>query len=69
MMSIRGFPTKKALKDRVKVGPLDSGVLVETSMFGPQNKDGVHAIVGPSEYERRWYAQVTISDGQITRVS
>lgn len=68
MMSISGFKTKKALKERVKEGPLDVAALVDTSMFGSEKTDGTHAIVGPSAYDRRWYAEVTIKDDEIVAV-
>lgn len=42
----------------------------ETSMFGPEfKKNGTFAVVGPSPYERKWFAQVTMKEGKITKVS
>ena len=68
MMSVYECPTKKALKARV--GQEASRVLQETSMFGPELRDhGKFAVVGPSPYERKWYAQVTVTGGKITKVS
>ena len=60
------YPTKKALK--LAVGqPLKN---VETSMFGPEyRKDGVFCVVGPSPYNRKWYAEVTMKDGLIAKVT
>ena len=72
MMSIRGFRTKKALKEAVAGdAPVYAHrVLVDTSIFGSEIKDhGTAAIVGPSPYERKWFAQITITDGRITKVS
>ena len=43
----------------------------ETSIFGAEydpNMQGV-AVVGPSPTERKWYAQVWLTDGLITKVS
>ena len=42
----------------------------ETSLFGSEYKTGqILVVVGPSEYERRWYAQVWLNeDGTIRRV-
>ncbi len=43
---------------------------VETSIFAPEyNEDGTFAVVGPSPYVRKWYAQVTMKDGLIQKVS
>lgn len=70
VMGIAGFKTKKALKERVKGGPvLTIDALVDTSMFGSEKTDGRHAIVGPSPYDRRWYASITVKDGEIVQVS
>lgn len=60
------YKTKKALKESVGQ-PLR---YVETSMFGPEYRDnGRFAVVGPSPYERKWFAQVTMKDGLIAKVS
>ncbi len=69
MMSVRGCPTKKSLKQ--KIGQVASDVLVETSMDGPELRDNMkgEAIVGPGPYDRKWYAQVTIKDCLITKVT
>ena len=68
MMSINGCKTKKALK--TKVGQSVDGLFVETSMFGPEYKgDGRYAVVGPSPYERRWYANVFVEDGKVVKVT
>lgn len=41
----------------------------ETSMFGAEYKpNGVLTVVGPSAYDRKWYAQVTMRDGRIEKV-
>lgn len=41
----------------------------ETSAHGNEYKeDGVVYVVGPSEYERKWYARVTIKNGLIEKV-
>ena len=60
------YKTKKALKENVG-RPLR---YEETSMFGPEYRDnGSFCVVGPSPYERKWFAQVTIKDGLISKVS
>ncbi len=68
MMSINGCQTKKALK--AKVGQDADGLFVETSIFGTEYKgDGRYAVVGPAPYVRKWYAQVTVKDGKVAKVS
>lgn len=65
MMSAN-YPTKKALKAAIGK-PLR---YVETSMFGAEyREDGKFAVVGPSPYVRKWYAQVTMAGGLISKVS
>lgn len=64
MMAAR-YPTKKALKENIGK-PLR---YVETSMFGPEYKEnGKFCVVGPSPYERKWYAEVTMENGLIAKV-
>lgn len=59
------YPSKKALKESVGK-PLRH---VETSVFGPEYKEnGSFCVVGPSPYERKWYAEVTMKDGLIAKV-
>ena len=42
----------------------------ETSMFGPEFKaNGTFCVVGPSPYKRKWFAEVTMKDGKIAKVS
>lgn len=42
----------------------------ETSIFGPEFKtDGKFCVVGPSPYERKWFAEVIMKDGKISKVS
>ena len=68
MLSIYGCKTKKDLKARV--GQLVSDLFVETSMFGPEFKgDGAYPVVGPSPYERKWFATVRVTDGKVSKVS
>ena len=60
------YPTKKALKESIGK-PLR---YQETSMFGTEyTPDGSHPVVGPSPYERKWYATVVMKDGLIAKVS
>jgi hypothetical protein len=60
------YKTKKDLKAAIGQ-PLR---YVETSAFGPEYKDnGTFPVVGPSPYERKWYATVTMKDGKIVKVS
>lgn len=60
------YKTKKDLKASIG-SALNYG---ETSMFGPEYKaTGSFAVVGPSESQRKWYAEVTMKDGKIVSVS
>jgi hypothetical protein len=64
MMAAR-YKTKKDLKAAVGQ-PLR---YTETSMFGAEYKpNGTFCVVGPSPYERRWYAEVTMENDVIKRV-
>jgi len=67
MMSYSGCQTKKELKLRVGHSPR----FIETSFFGLEydGKDGRYTIVGPSPYNRKWYATVTVKNGIIVKVS
>jgi len=67
MMGISGFRTKKELKE---YGIEKAPTFIETSMFGPEYKgDGTYSVVGPSPYQRKWYATVTVKNGIITKVT
>ena len=65
MMGAR-YKTKKDLKAAIG----QSLRYVETSTFGEEYRDnGKFCVVGPSPYERKWFAEVTMSDGKIAKVS
>lgn len=60
------YRTKKDLKAAIGK-PLR---YVETSMVGAEYRpDGKFCVVGPSPYERKWYAEVTMENGLIKKVS
>lgn len=61
------YPSKKALKENVGK-PLN---YVETSLFGAEYKsNGTFCVVGPCAYtNRKWYAQVTMENDLIKKVS
>ena len=71
MMAL-AFKTKKAAKEalaaRGSLGPED---IIETSMFGPQYKDGQHAVVVSLEPDRvrNSFATITVEGGRITKVA
>lgn len=45
-------------------------VYQEVSLFGPEYKSNGHInVVGPSEYVRKWFAQVTMENDIIIRVT
>ena len=59
------YKTKKALRDSIGK-PLRFN---ETSMFGSEYRDdGLLTGVGPSEYVRKWYANVVMVNGLIAKV-
>ena len=61
------YKTKKALKESIG----ERLRYVETSIFGSEYSDDMSgvAVVGPSPTQRKWYAQVWVSDGLITKVT
>ena len=60
------YKSKKDLKAAVG----QSLRYVETSMFGPEFRaNGKFCVVGPSPYERKWFAEVTMENGLIKKVS
>jgi hypothetical protein len=65
MLAASGYRHKKDLKAAVGQ-PLGHH---ETSIVGREYRPtGTFCVVGPSAYERRWYARVTMKDGVIERV-
>lgn len=65
-MLVAKYPTKKVLKASVGQ-PLN---YEETSLFGAEYvPDGSFSVVGPSAYQRKWYARITMKDGLIAKVS
>ena len=66
MTMVARYKNKKDLKAAVGC-PLR---YEETSMFGPEYRaDGSFSVVGPSAYQRKWFARVTMQGGKITRVT
>ena len=61
------YKTKKELKANVGK-PLRA---IETSMFGPEYKEnGKFCVVGPDPFTcRKWFAEVTMENGLIKKVS
>jgi hypothetical protein len=65
MLGIHGFNTKKELKNAVGTAP----DFIETSFFGPEyTGDGSYCVVGPDPQTRKWFAELTITNGLITSV-
>lgn len=66
-MGYIGVKTKKELKTMVGQSPL----FQETSIFGAEYKgDGTYCVVGPCPYtKRKWYAEVTVKDGLVVKVT
>ena len=61
------YKTKKALKESVG----RELRYVETSLFGEEFKEnGKFCVVGPYAYtSRKWYAEVTMENGKIKKVT
>ena len=60
------YPTKKALKEAIG----QQLRYVETSLFGPEYLEtGKFCVVGPSPEVRKWFAQMTMKDNRIEKVS
>jgi hypothetical protein len=65
-MMAASYKSKKDLKAAVG----QSLRYEETSAFGPEFKEnGKFCVVGPSPYDRKWFATVTMSNGLIQKVS
>ena len=65
-MMVATYKTKKDLKSNVG----SKLKFIETSMFGPEYKStGSFAVVGPSAYERKWFAEITMENDIIKKVS
>ncbi len=66
MLAASGYKAKKDLKGAVGKRLNYS----ETSLFGLEYKStGKFAVVGPSAYERKWYAEVTMENDIIKKVT
>ena len=66
MMGISGFKTKKELKNAIGTKP----DFIETSWFGLEYKgDGKYAVVGPDPMIRKWFAEITVVNGLIGKVT
>ena len=69
MLGITGCKHKKDLK--ALVGKEIVPYIVETSMFGAEFKSNLSgtSVVGPDAYNnRKWYAQIWVKNGILTKV-
>lgn len=65
-MLVATYRTKKNLREAVGT----TFRYEETSLFGPEYREtGRFAVVGPGAYQRKWYAQVTVENNVIVKVS
>lgn len=65
------FNTKTAAKAALAArGTLGYEDIQETSFFGPEYKDGVHAVVVSTAPDRvrNSFAQITVEGGRITKI-
>ena len=66
--------SKKELKEKFMGAEvskmIEDGVIVETSMFGPEyNGDMFYPIVGPDPYKnRKWFAEIKVEGGKIVKI-
>ena len=59
------YKSKKALRESIGQ-PLRYR---ETSYVGEEYQaNGTFCVVGPTEYDRKWFASITMSDGKILKV-
>ena len=64
-MLVATYPTKKKLKESIG----ERLLYIETRLIGAEyNSNGEVTVVGPGEYDRKWYANVLIEDGIIKKV-
>lgn len=65
-MLVATYKTKKALKESIG----KTLRYQETSIFGSEYKStGKFPVVGPGAYNRKWYAEVTMENNKIKKVS
>ena len=65
-MLAASYKTKKLLKESVG----KELCFIETSMFSAEYKsDGQFVVVGPSPYQRKWFAEITMENGLIKKVT
>jgi|TARA_R110000824_G_scaffold86480_2_gene213936 hypothetical protein len=65
MLAFEGYKTKKLLKQSVG----ENLGYTETSFFGDEYMpNGEFTGVGPTAYNRKWYATVTMVNGKIAKV-
>lgn len=65
MLAARGYRTKKDLRGAIG----QTFHFTETSAFGSEYRaTGENTVVGPSAYERKWYATVKCEQGIIKSV-
>lgn len=61
------YPSKKAIKDALTSGK--SVYVHSVSLFGDgRTPEGSHTLCGPSEYNRKYYAQIEVKDGKIIKI-
>lgn len=64
MISVIGKKTKKALRESI-----GTAIRVnDPNIMGNYTGNGEYAVVGPSVYDRRWYAVITVKDGILKTV-
>ena len=65
-MLVALYKTKKSLKEAIGQSLRHE----ETSLFGAEYRStGKFCVVGPGAYNRKWFAEVTMKDGVIDKVT
>jgi hypothetical protein len=61
LYTVKRFASKKAIKEALANGtPVQ---LKSVSVFSSGVPNGRHTLCGPTEYERKFYGEITVSNG------
>ena len=60
--------TQKAFREYATGKPIDSCLYSESPYVGENPTAGTHVVVGPGPYQRKWYGNVVLENGIVTRI-
>ena len=71
MYCCENFPTKRAMKEAVKIGPTYPVRIYQPGPFGGgEVQDGQYSVEGPHyPASHSWYARVTVKGGIVVKAS